>query len=428
MERHGENAPGWSLPLLYVVGAVILAFVFPRLESRFFADLVSPISSDSAIAIFSSVAAGMMSLTAIVFSLVFVMTQFSAITYSPRLALALARDPLLFHGIGIFTATFIYALVALAWVNRGNTGRVPFLTTANVLLLVIASVFVLSRLVRRVSLLRITDVLNLVGNMGRTTAEKTYPPITLDVRLAPHALEPDLPPIRHTMVHEGVPRVIESLQVAALVEEARRAGVVVEVVAAVGDTVITGTPILHVRSATATHPLPQLLRYVRLSSERTFKQDPRYALRILVDIAIKGLSPAINDPTTAVQALDYIEDLLTCIGRRHLTDGYVRDSSHGLRLVYPAPTWEDLVALALDEIRIYGSDSVQVMRRIRALLHDLLRQLHAERHPALRAQLARVDESVLRKFPSLEDLHEAQGEDRQGLGMSRRTNAKVVTM
>ena len=60
---------------------------------------------------------------------------------------------------------------------------------------------------------------------------------------------------------------------------------------------------------------------IELGEERTFEQDPKYAIRLLVDIAIKALSPAINDPTTAVQALDQIEDLLLRLGQRHLEIG-----------------------------------------------------------------------------------------------------------
>jgi len=398
----------------------------PRLEERLVPELLSPISAESAIAIFSSVAAGMMSLTAIVFSLVFVMAQFSAITYSPRLALALSRDPVLFHGIGIFTATFIYALVALAWVNRANTGKVPFLTTAMVLLLLMASVMVLARLVQRLSLLRITNVLSFVGHMGRETTDKMFPPIAADARLQEPAADLELPPIRYTLRHAGVPRVIESLDVATLAGEACRAGALIEMVEGVGETLISGAALLHVRGGASSLSERTLRKAVRLGPERTFEQDPRYALRVLVDIAIKGLSPAINDPTTAVQALDYIEDLISHIGKRQLVDGHARDPSGILRLIYPAPTWEDFVHLAFDEIRFYGSSSVQVMRRMRALLRDLLPQLPVERQAPVQAQLARVEQTVVRAFPAIEDLQDAQGEDRHGLGRSRPKEKQAV--
>ena len=94
-----------------------------------------------------------------------------------------------------------------------------------------------------------------------------------------------------------------------------------------------------------------LLRAIRLENERTFEQDPKYPIRLLVDIAIKALSPAINDPTTAVQAIDQIEDLLRRLARHDLEVGHVRDAEGVLRLIVPMPTWEDdHSALAFDDL------------------------------------------------------------------------------
>jgi uncharacterized membrane protein len=156
-----------------------------------------------------------------------------------------------------------------------------------------------------------------------------------------------------------------------------------------------------------------------LGRERTFEQDPKYALRLLVDIGIKALSPAINDPTTAVQALDQIGDLLQRLGKRELEVGRVLDAAGQLRVSIPLPGWEDLIGLALDEIRYCGATSVQVMRRLRALLLDLIADVPPERRPALRKQMERVDRSIVEHFPDADDLRAAQVEDRQGLGLSR---------
>ena len=108
-------------------------------------------------------------------------------------------------------------------------------------------------------------------------------------------------------------------------------------------------------------PEAALRRAVQLQRERTFEQDPKYALRLLVDIAIKALSPAINDPTTAVQALDHIEDLLRRLASRRLDVGQVQDGDGTLRLIFPTPTWGDFLMLAFDEIRFCGATSLQVM-------------------------------------------------------------------
>ena len=131
-------------------------------------------------------------------------------------------------------------------------------------------------------------------------------------------------------------------------------------------------PLLYVFGAARPIDESELKNGIELGAERTFEQDPKYAIRLLVDIAIRALSPAINDPTTAVQALDQIEDLLLRLGQRQLEIGEFRDSDGKLRLVVPYPAWDDLLQLSFDEICFCGATSVQVMRRMNALVNDLI--------------------------------------------------------
>ena len=95
----------WAIPALYAAAALAAGLTFPRFESRIFPGLVHPLSVAVAIALYSSIASGMLALTAIVFSLTFVMVQFSATAYSPRLVLWVARDRVISHSLGVFTAT-----------------------------------------------------------------------------------------------------------------------------------------------------------------------------------------------------------------------------------------------------------------------------------------------------------------------------------
>ena len=204
-----------------------------------------------------------------------------------------------------------------------------------------------------------------------------------------------------------------------LVALAEREGAVIRMAWAVGDTVFEGLPLVGVHGEGRPIAEDRLRRLVRLGPERTFEQDPKYALRILVDIAIKALSPAINDPTTAVQALDQVEDLLLRLGRVNLATGRVRDGRGSLRLVLPVPGWEDFLVLAFDEIRYCGASSIQVMRRMRALLQDLMAHVPPERRVALQRYLARVDNGIRRTFDDGDDRKDALEVDRQGLGLSR---------
>jgi uncharacterized membrane protein len=188
----------------------------------------------------------------------------------------------------------------------------------------------------------------------------------------------------------------------------------------VGDSLVQNTPILRVHGA---GPLrdDEMLKAIELRRERTFEQDPKYPIRLLVDIAIKALSPAINDPTTAVQTIDQIEDLLQRLGGSRLAIGDIRDADGVLRLVMPMPSWEDYLTLSFDEIRIYGVMSVQVLRRMRSALVSLMASpLPHTRIEMLRTYLAHLDAAIAASPLDLHDQTMASQEDRQGIGMSRR--------
>ncbi len=419
--RVGRVLRSFGIPLAYATAALVLGIAVPRLEAHFLPDLAAPMSSNAAIALLSAIASGMLPLTGLVFSLAFVLVQFSATAYSPRLVSWLTGSAVLSHALGIFTAAFLYALAALAWIDRGGTTKVPMLTVWVALLLLLASMVFFVLLVRRVGTLQIARVLEYAGDHGRAVIERDYA-LLADARKSPaenpaqHAQ--DLPAPSQTLRHHGGPAVVQALDVRHLVALAARERVVVSLAWAVGDTLIDGMALCFVHGGARALPEPELRRLIKLGPERTFEQDPKYALRLLVDIAIKALSPAINDPTTAVQALDQVEDLLLRLSKRDLAAGRVCDASGTLRLSFPVPVWEDFVVLAFDEIRYCGANSIQVMRRMRALLHDLLEQVPAERRPALQLYLERVDKGIRRAFEDSDDLRDALGRDRQGLGMS----------
>jgi uncharacterized membrane protein len=184
----------------------------------------------------------------------------------------------------------------------------------------------------------------------------------------------------------------------------------------IGSYVPTGRPLLRVANRLSHADEERLRRAVTLSDERTIDQDPLYALRLLVDIATRALSPAVNDPTTAVQVLDRIETILFLVALRTLDRGTIRDRAGNVRLVVPLPSWEEFVTVALTEIRQYGATSLQVVRRLRALLHDLLRDAPAHRRPALEAELALLDQTVERCYPDRSERELAFAVDRHGLG------------
>lgn len=397
---------------------VIVGASFPRLERHFLPDLVSPMSVSAAMAICSSISSGMIALTGIVFSLAFVMVQFSATAYSPRLVLWVARDSVVSHALGVFSATFLYALVMLAFVDRSASGKVPFLSAWLVFGLLLASIGMFIALIERLGTLQINRILIFTGNHGRKAIEDLYPSTKPVQNLAPadsaelHELRPT-----QTLTHIGGPQVIQAVRVEELLSLATEAGAIIEVTAAVGDTILEMSPLVRVYAARQPLNEQRLKSAFALGDERTFEQDPKYALRLVVDIAIKALSPAINDPTTAVQALDQIEDLLIRLGHCQLDIGKYRDDRAALRVVVPFPRWDDFLRLALDEIRYCGASSVQVMRRMNALIDNLVAVLPATRHAALRRWEERLKGTVERSFNDANEKQDASVADRQGLGI-----------
>ena len=293
-----------------------------------------------------------------------------------------ARDRMLFHALGAFTATFIYALFTLAWVDRGGSAKVPLFSMLLVGIMIIVSMLLFSRLMQRLGDLQIGNVLHLVGDQGRAVIGEMFRPLD-DASAAPPpaksaASTARLGRVTQTVKYFGKPRTVAKLDLDSLVALAREARGTIVMACAVGDTLVEGAALLHVHDSGTPLPEDALRRAVRLERERTFEQDPKYPIRLLVDIAIKALSPAINDPTTAVQTIDQLEDLLRRLGAAKLDAGYAVDENGALRLVFPTPTWEDYLALAFDEIRHFGSSSVQVMRRMRSALVGLADSLPSQ--------------------------------------------------
>ena len=420
MHRHRRRQlPYWGIPLLYSAAAVVGGLALPRIESRWLPGIESGISPVAAVVMYSTIGSGMIGLTGVVFALAFVMVQFSAIAYSPRLVLWISRDKVLWHSLGVFTATFLYSLSAIAWLDRNRSGRVPFFSGWLVVALLLTSICMFVALIERISLLQIQRMLAFTGDHGRGVIEKLYPPLETPSSTAEPAEFKRLP-VTQTILHTGRPRCIQALNEADLQALASDAGGIVEVVTSVGDTVVEGTMLARVYGGRKSIDEMALRSAFEMGTERTFEQDPKYALRLLVDIAIKALSPAINDPTTAVQALDQIEDLLRRLGRRRLEIGAFNDSQGNLRLVVRHPSWDDFVLLAFDEIRVYGAKSVQVMRRMKALAADLISYVPPERQACLRHYQERLDATIARSFEDAEEKREASVEDRQGLGGPRR--------
>ena len=206
-----------------------------------------------------------------------------------------------------------------------------------------------------------------------------------------------------------------AFDVQGLVALGVRHNCLIELVPQVGTFVAPGDMLFRIHGG-VDFPSEPFRQSIALGAERTMEQDAAFAFRVIVDIAAKGLSPAINDPTTAVLALDRIHHLLRHVGSRRLDNEKVRDATGTVRLIYRTPDWEDFVTLAVTEIRQFGASSIQIARRLRAMLEDLIQTLPEERAAPLRQELAMLKRSAERFFQEPEDRALAEVSDAQGVG------------
>ena len=153
-----------------------------------------------------------------------------------------------------------------------------------------------------------------------------------------------------------------------------------------------------------------------LGPERTHEEDPPYGIRKLVDIAERSCAEPFDDPTTTVMALHRIHDCLRLLATRDIHDGHHHGAEGELRLVVPVLDWHCFVRLAFDEIRLAGTGSPQVARRLRAALVDLADVAPPERRPPLERQMRLLDAAVRRRYEDDEDVRAMLVPDREGIG------------
>jgi uncharacterized membrane protein len=218
---------------------------------------------------------------------------------------------------------------------------------------------------------------------------------------------------------------IQAVDGHGLVAAAARADCLLVLTRGVGDFVPNGAVVIEVYGAGPAPSGRRLVAMLALGRERTIDQDPAFALRILVDIAIRALSPAVNDPTTATQVLDYVESLVQTIGRGDVRSPWqLRDSTGRVRVVIPGREWEAYLRLAVTEIRNYGASSPQVCRRLRAMLDELHEVVRPERRGAVEAEMAALDAVVRRTYQDPAERAFAARSDRQGIGGSASADAR----
>ena len=400
----------WFVPTLCVFGALGLALLSAELDESWNAPdfLTLDIDVDSARSFLSALSSSMITLTALVFSITIVVLQLASNQFSPRVLRTFLRDRNSQFSLGIFVATFTYSMLILREVRGPGgdaPGYVPSVSITIAFALVFLSLAAFVAYIHHVATsIRVSSIVDAIGDETRSLLERIYEhDFTQDVLPLPEG-EPD-----RTIAapKEGIVTVVDR---DGLVDQAVASDCVFKVRAHVGDFVPYGAPLVDVWGSGADERA--VLDRIGLHGDRTMQQDPAFGFRQLVDIAERSLSPAVNDPTTAVEVLNQLHDLLRRLAARPFPVGQRLDDSGRLRVVYPVVTWDAFVHLSVDEIRIYGATSLQVMRRLRSMLGDLLTVAPPERRKVLEDELAEIEVGVEAHFSGALD----RAETRPGAG------------
>lgn len=415
--RHYVHDSLWILPIAGMMAALATVWLLYSIELAL--GWKSEFSPDTVQAVLSTMASAMFTLIVFVGSALLVAMQLASAQLTPRIIAVVFKNPVTKYSLTVCVFSFTFTLAVLVRVGTTVFLLSPTLAAYSGLLCLGAFLYLMDFVGKW---LRPSGALREVALLGRHVIESVYPRLLAQSQDAPGG-PADMPagePVDVvTSARDGV---VLAFDIEGLVSLVQRADCVVELVPQVGDFVAAGDPLFRVFQAGAGLSTDALRASVALGQERTMEQDPTFAFRIMVDIASKALSPAINDPTTAVLAIDQIQHLLRNVGRRRLDDERVRDAMGRLRLAYRTPDWEDYVRLAVTEIRHFGSESIQIARRLRAMLENLIQTLPEQRAPLLRQELNLLHRTAERLFAEPEDRALAGVSDLQGVGGKHRNS------
>jgi uncharacterized membrane protein len=396
LRRHRRLRVG-LIQLVFVVAGIVLGIVLPRIPVGF------TVPRDLTTQMLFAVGAGLLSFLAIVFSLMFLVVQFGSTTYTPRLNL-FYTSPRIWYGFGFITGVIVFALTAgysetfipSNGATGGNdiSGLVPIVTIA---MLIGALVVYRTLQMRAFGSVALGSVLAQVTERGRQVLEGVYadgPPREAGDNPGPRAL----PDGRREVVWTGRSGVIQDIDVPRIITMACSANAAVEIVVPVGEMVYPRATVAIVHGSADPSLDAEIVKAIRTGEERTFEQDPTLALRVLVDIALRALSPAINDPTTAVQVLDCEESLLRILVDRDLDVGEIPGPDGRTCVLLDLPDWEAYVALSVDEVVETGADYVRIRHRVERLLNDLMSLAPESRRIPLQSRL----DDLASRYPSAE--------------------------
>jgi uncharacterized membrane protein len=402
----------WFVPFVAIPLALVVIRVLLWLDASLGWSLLG-FGATGARTLLEAFVTATLSFVVFTFGSLLVAIQVASAQMTPRIiATTLLRNDVVRYTVGLFIFTLMFALSAQNKLEQDVHQLVMLFATLLGILCFAAFFYLIdysSRLMRPIS------ILANVGAGGIAVVESVYSDLTPGPDVcAGESL--DLGPPERIIQQRRTSAIVLAANIEALVAEAERSDGIIEFVPQVGDFVAVDEPLFNLYGGARSVDEDMLFASVAFGSERTMDQDPTFAFRIVVDIALKALSPAINDPTTAVLAIDQLHRMLRMVGNRRLRTDEIFDKTGQLRLVFRTPNWEDFVHLAFSEIRACGSNNLQIVRRLRAMIDNLAQRLPPYRHPALQQELSLLDREIERNFTYPEDLALARIADAQGLG------------
>jgi uncharacterized membrane protein len=334
---------------------------------------------------------GVLGLVSIIFSLLFLTVQWAFGSLSPRLNL-FRDDPIVWRTFGLAIGVFVFSVTAALAI--GNDPKVPVIVpVAEVVAVLVTLALIRTLQVRAFASIQLAPTLSAIAAQGRIVIDDLYRhPAGSDQRPAPQ-----LPPLTQTVTWPRRQAILQQLDLRRLRSAAGTAVIVLR--ARIGDTLQEGAPVADLHGADGSDAA--VLGALVTGQERTFRQDPLFAFRLLADIGLRALSPAVNDPATAVQVLDTIESLLLPLAPRDLDVAGVADDTGTVRVVLALPSWDDYLQIALDDLIESSAKSPMVLLRARAMLTSLLNAAPPQRQQPIAWRLRRVEELAAGNFPVL---------------------------
>ena len=410
--RYSVRSSLWIIPIIAIPFAMIATrlahWLDPHVQWTFLGFGVK-----GAEALLQATVTATLSFLAFTFASLLVALQVASGQLTPRIiATILLSNNIVRYTVGLFIFTLLFAIGAQ---NRIETTvyQLPWFVAAVLASLCFAAFLFLIDYASR--LLRPISILTRVANDGLSVIENVYPYLSRGPD-APLSQPQRLGPPDRVIHHRGSSGIVLAANLKALMAAAESTDGVIELAPQVGDFVAVDEPLFNLYGGARALDETPLRNAIAFGSERTMEQDPTFAFRIVVDIALKALSPAINDPTTAVLAIDQLHRMLRSVGRRDLRTDEILDASGRLRVISRTPNWDDFVNLAFSEIRACGANNLQIIRRLRAMIENLKETLPSHRHDELQRQLNLLDSEAKRLFRYPEELALAGIADSQGLG------------